>query len=50
MGDLFGKKIISKQMENKKLKFLIITPSCNEEVFLPNLIESVVIATVRPQF
>ena len=42
MGDLFGKKIISKQMENKKLKFLIITPSCNEEVFLPNLIESVV--------
>ena len=35
-------------MDNKKLKFLIITPSCNEEKFLPNLIQSVVKQNLLP--
>ena len=35
-------------MENKKLKFLIITPSCNEEKFLPNLIQSIVSQNFLP--
>lgn len=37
-----------KKQENKKLKFLIITPSCNEDQFLPNLIESIVSQTLLP--
>ena len=37
-----------KKQENKKLKFLIITPSCNEEGFLPNLIQSVVSQSFLP--
>ena len=37
-----------KKQENKKLKFLIITPSCNEEYFLPNLIQSVISQSLLP--
>ena len=35
-------------MANSRLKYLIITPSCNEEKFLPNLIQSIVNQTVLP--
>jgi len=35
-------------MAKNKLKYLIITPSCNEEKFLPNLIQSIVNQTIHP--
>ena len=35
-------------MANYRLKYLIITPSCNEEKLLPNLIQSIVNQTILP--
>ena len=35
-------------MANSRLKYLIITPSCNEEKLLPNLIQSIVNQTILP--